>query len=271
MCHAMEAAGLSPYLVPFEGAEGKSTDPIVIQSLIYSVVRSGFAPILLLKNSKHAHAIAVGGMHLTAKPFVGKIGNIKVTEAAGKLKSLYINDDRNGPYQLADLKGNKLSINTLFAPPDIWAITHLMVPLHPKIRLAFSDLYTFSTLTIEAIDFFVALAPEKSKGSPKTLNLEYWIAKSRVYRHHALYGPNRLSSDEARNRLNNEHDFSRYIGIIRVKDRSIGTIDIVVDVTNTNRHMNVWLIMGRDKLTPWGRHLVALLGHRYGARTLVDG
>lgn len=263
MCKAIEAAGLSPYLVPFD-----TSGIPVIKSLIYSVVRSGFAPILLLENPKSAHAVAVAGMSLSGPPKSTVRMAIHVEEEASRMKALYINDDRCGPYQSAILRGRQLIVKTLKGD-DPWKVTHMIVPLHPKIRLAFADLSKFATRLAETVGFARFLKAE-ANGNPKKIRLEYWITKSRLYRQHALYSQNRLVTAEARRRLNDENDFSRYVGVVRLSDKSIGTIDVVLDVTNTNRHLNVWLILGRNGLTPWGRILVQDLGRHYGARTLAD-
>ena len=263
MCQAMEGAGLSPYLIILGG------DAVQTRAMLYSVVRSGFAPILILRRTGEAHAVTVGGMILDGKPSVTQLEKITLHEQSGRLESLYINDDRLGPYRLAHLNGPSGIDIVLTNDVDPWQITHMMIPLHPKIRLAFNSLYAFANLAADQLGLIADSHPDEIVKRKRQATLEFWIMKARNYRRHALFGQHRLEWSAAE-KLNALHNFSRYVGVVRFTDVSFGTIDILVDLTNTPRHMNVLLVLGRGRMTEWGQKLVGYLAHDLGASSLVD-
>lgn len=265
MCKAMEAASLTPLVQNFTGSK-----PYQVRSYIYAAVRSGFAPILLLERPGEAHAVAVSGMELAGRPTSTPKVPVKLLEESTRLKGLYVNDDRIGPYARATFNRNKITIETYLGPDNPWQITHMIVPLHSKIRFAFSDLYTLATNIATAMGFYAIIKRNESGGPQKSVQMRYWISKSRIYKQQTLFQQEPLATQVARAAFQNEHTFPRYVGVIRFSDSSIGTIDVVVDLTNTERHTNVWSIIGRNNLTPWGQYLVGHLGKYLGARTLCD-
>jgi hypothetical protein len=257
ICKAIEAANLAPYLISFNTAKRART----IQAHLYSSIKAGFAPILIIKNAESQHAVSVGGMLLAKDSPYKKMGSFRLRDKSDRLRSIFVNDDRLGPYQVADFKGSRGIVIQGPKGPDPWEITHLLIPHHQKIRFSFTSLYELALDVAWEVGMFFLLT--------KPVTTETWIMKSRSYRQHALFGKNQLSP-ETSGKLNSLINFSRYIGIARLSDASFGMIDVIVDTTNTSRHTNVLLVLGRQIKTTQATQLVKDLADKLGSPYLID-
>src|SRR5262249_55008248 len=96
MCQAVQAVGVSPNVF--------RTDRLGdTRAYIYSAVKSGVAPVLVLSHAGGHHAVAVVGMKLRLPHAPTVIADL-ADDAAGDVIGFYIHDDRRGPYLRADLQ-----------------------------------------------------------------------------------------------------------------------------------------------------------------------
>jgi hypothetical protein len=263
MTQAIEAAGLSPYMLTLKKLRARE-----VRSLVYSAIRSGFAPMLLLsdKNETEKHVVTVAGALLEGEGRPDQEKGFWATEESSRISALYINDDRVAPYHQSPLADKDLDLNDENSP---WQITHMLVPLHPKIRFAFNELYRLATENVLFdIDVWCASTLSVEISEQKPLELGYQIQKGRAYRQKCLFGPSKLSSHVLQ-RLNAEFGFPRYIGVIQVDHPGLGSIEMIVDATNTVAHLKVLMILGRQNITPKGEQVIQRLSRRFGGRALI--
>lgn len=241
MCSAVEAAGLSPYMVRCEhvGVDRK-------KALLYTTIKSGFSPILIIEkdNENEKHAISVGGMVLDPKdaPPSRSLDHTRIREVSSRLTAIYCNDDRIAPYHLGQIDEDGALI--IRGPEEVeqWNIESILIPLHSKIRLGIEGLYENAVLILD--DVFGKFLRKRWRRKP-TVSMETWITPAKLYRRHVLFGLRRLNP-RAAHRLDQGLSFPRYLAIVRFTDKALGTIDLLVDVTNTSRHFNVILVLGRE-------------------------
>ncbi len=100
--------------------------------------------LILHNDADERHAVAVAGMKLKAT-HEESILKDAFDDAAGDLIALYIHDDRVGPYLRAEIKrrNKKPHLNITLRDDgsiDIWKLSHILLPVHNKIRLSFGEL-----------------------------------------------------------------------------------------------------------------------------------
>ena len=147
MCQAVQALGVSPNLY-------KADEFAVAKGYIHSATASNVPSVLILYNEKQQahHAVTVTGMKINAnqkyellKPGLG--------DRAGEMIALYLHDDRLGPYVKATIKretrSNRMKLKLVCSIDDAvggacteeeWLLTHILIPMHGKVRLTFSGL-----------------------------------------------------------------------------------------------------------------------------------
>lgn len=273
MCQAIHAVGLSPYLLSFENLKVQK-----IKSLLYSAVRSGFAPILIIKRlyKEERHAITVAGMVNDSQNFVPEsLSNISLTDTGWKLSSLFVNDDRLSPYSKVEIKiepvNNTVKFCVNYENDGLWEVTHLLVPLHNKIRFALDDLHEFAVKIADNIVGRFKLKTELEQDYPTgfDVEIETWISKEHEYKRHLFFGndPLSVSANEA---LNYRISLPRYVGIVRLKDSSFGVIDVLIDTTHTSRHVKFLLVLGRANNSVFSSDLVMTLSKELKCPYLID-
>ena len=99
MCQTIQAVGISPSLYRVGRIEEA-------RGYLYSAIKSGFAPVLILKKGNGSHAVAVAGMKLR-HPHIPSLLLPDTDDIAGDLIGLYIHDDRRGPYLRASLEAKE--------------------------------------------------------------------------------------------------------------------------------------------------------------------
>jgi hypothetical protein len=234
MCQAIQAVGASPVL-------RRVDDFRTARGLLYSSLRSGVAPILIMVDKAGSrHAVAAVGMGLRERP-LENVGNIG--DRASLLEVIYLHDDRNGPYMRAELKelGSRLwlwlhSFPDADAKDEWWMLTHLLFPMHAKVRISFGELREISldsvAATVETFRRFAATSiPEAKQG---VIDVEMWIEMAHSYQR-SLLQP--LVDSGVANRLIYETVLSRYVGVIRVVAPFIDPIQVLIDTTGTQRNI----------------------------------
>ena len=242
MCVAIQSLGLAPNLfrvADFETARG----------YIYSAVRSGFAPVLILKQKSHSppvyHAVTVAGLKRLIKHVPALVGGSPyVDDAAGDMKALYLHDDRNGPYLRADIQkrpgGLELQIDLQKVAADRaeeWIVTHLLVPMHSKIRISFSGLRQIAINLVTSIAAFgQELAETKWKRGDRAVTFETWIERGHLYLERLI--ASEFWDARSVERFSSEFELARYLGVISLTSSEIGTLHVLVDTTSTARNLN---------------------------------
>jgi hypothetical protein len=262
MCQAIQALGVSPNVFRVED------DIETARGILASAINSEFSPILILKHgdTRRGHAVAVAGM----KVRVARTGEIvspratssaeakppKLRDLAGDLLGLYIHDDRRGPYLRADLlpSDNKpsLSIDTRGGGQEVWAMTHILLPMHNKVRLSFANLR----------DVAIAAAWRVYQDGQKinlvlggrikdtSITFETMIVRGHKYIEQSFM--DRGSPDRAL-RLCRTIPMARYLGVVRLTSSFFDPLDLLVDTTSTLRNLyclGVVLLDTKNPLTP---------------------
>lgn len=251
MCQAVEAAGASPALFrisDFETGRG----------LLYSATKSGIAPILILERSPDdrllRHAVTVAGMRLRSPRTASRVANF-TDDVAGDLIALYVHDDRRGAYLRADVKpdagdqqSSKKKLTLTLGPQEggsyadekwnseDWNVVIVLIPIHAKIRLTFSDL---RRLAVESIiprlhayrDGALLDIGEQSAA----ISFETWIERAYRYVEDLFLSPPRAKPAMV-TELCQEVSLSRYLGVVRIQAEYCDPIDVLVDTTSTYRN-----------------------------------
>ncbi|MCU1303460.1 MAG: hypothetical protein JWQ87_3744 [Candidatus Sulfotelmatobacter sp.] len=139
MCQAVQSLGYSPSLHRAEVFE-------ITRGLLFSSISSGISPVLImnLPGSDINHAVAAAGMGVAKLSQPSTTSEIR--HRSKDLVAIYVHDDREGPYLKATIRKHqtKLFINLKLpsGKEETWELTHILIPLHSKIRLSFAQLYT---------------------------------------------------------------------------------------------------------------------------------
>lgn len=250
MCQAVHGLNLAPDLIPVH------TNAETARGVIHSALLSGFPPVLILKypTAGTAHAVCVvgeklsitrvSGAHLLAK---GKSGReFKFDEAADGLMGVYFHDDRFGPYLAGDIVNASGSPQLRFSVDEGGTLklhepqlTHVLVPIHVKIRLSFLGLREIAIRTLAEV-----LKLSQRAHSPIALDwfadnpprLSTWIRKGHRYIQDLLEGSNLAEPVAFIDAWSLRH-VPRYCGVVRI-DLGDGSFDLVVDCTSTKRNPN---------------------------------
>lgn len=188
MCQAVQAFGYAPSLFRAENFE-------VSRALLYSAVRSGISPVLILEDPKEdlAHAVAVAGMKVWRSHKRSLVTPL-MDDRAGDLKALYIHDDRYGPYLRAEIRKQKSSF--LIRIPlrasldaETWRLSHILIPMHAKIRLSFGVL---RKAAIQIVGDIQAFRESVLSTEAAITSWDMWIMKSHSYVESLIVGENKL-------------------------------------------------------------------------------
>ena len=236
MCQAVQALGVSPTLLA-------ATDYANTRSYLYSALRSGMAPIVIMQHEKDSasfHAVAAVGMRLLSIPEAFSTPGIE--DASGTLEAIYVHDDRTGPYLRANLARRqdgllKLDLLRRRKPErrDPWWVTHILVPSHPKIRLSFPFLRNRALELSGWVHQACELLFEGHVRTAEPVRFETWVTRAHHYIEQ-LYFDDGLANSSSVRSLVEDIAFPRYVGVIRLATRKLGIIDVLVDTTSTSRN-----------------------------------
>lgn len=243
MSQAIDSFGLSPVLTRVDSFRAARVE-------LFSAAYSGLTPVIVIRKlagtqNRH-HAVTVVGIRMSAAD-PGIEGGMSLE--ADRLEAVYIHDDRNGPYLLAKLEQTgtgalDLSIRTKKAPRlqhgtsvdeyDKWMVTHLLTPMHAKIRLSISELYRLATDLAATIG--AALQTLRGQSTPThTLRLSLRVLRSHRYLEDLLLREESTLATAAQD-ISRKIPLARYLGIIRFEIVGAATLEILVDTTSTFRN-----------------------------------
>ena len=237
MCQAVQAVGVSPNV--FRADRTADT-----RGYLYSALKSGLAPVLVLQKGNSYHAVTAVGMKIRMPHQQSLVAELNDDFAVDML-ALYVHDDRLGAYLRARLIGDESGTPKLLLPQrdatqqtEAWKVTHVLVPIHSKIRLSLAVLRQMA-LQLTATTHQVREAIEKHLPAgfiqEPTITFESWIVRAHRYVESAF--------------LNTEHlvplrifDFcervsvARYLGVVRLTASYFDPIDILMDTTSTEKN-----------------------------------
>jgi hypothetical protein len=260
ICEAIRGVGLAPLVYT-------SISPSEDKPQLQTYIDSGFAPVLAIRahTERDGHAVCgVGYKKFATKPHSNSA--VHFTEAATAIESLYIHDDRLGPYAMADvypLTMQNGDIKTAFrirwpkeeTVSEEAILQAIIVPVPMKLRLSATRLREVGLLVAE----FAGL---KFENEYKNIVLRCRFASSSKYQREAFNF--QLSFDGVR-QLQQETMLSRYIGLIEIHTDQGPLFDIVVDTTETHANPSVLACVAREAANDFVRAVVKDLAVSLGS------
>jgi len=257
MCQAVQSLGYSPSLY-----RSKMYD--VTRALLFSSLASGFTPVLILDSrvSEDRHAVALAGMAI--KRSAQNHNTLELRHRAEDMVGLYVHDDRYGPYLKATIakQEEKFIVRyQLSNKTEDWQLTHILVPLHAKIRLSFGELYRagLKLLHSEIQPFLQAI------GARGTTTWSPRIFRSHIYIDSLLKRP---GMDQIVQRLCETVCLSRYVGVIRFETDALDAFDVVLDTTSTERNLDCIAVVQLGSKKPVTSDLCSMIAKTYNAITI---
>jgi hypothetical protein len=272
MCQAIHGLGVAPNLV-------RVTSFATARSILHVAGLSGIAPILVIQRPKtlSRHAITAAGIKLRRNHADPKEGTV-LDDLSKDLMGLYIHDDRVGPYvrtrleehevKLSDDAGNAkvpfVVIERRDRDEEEWLLTHLLMPVHGKIRTSVVQLVQFSA----AFGTFAhaALSALGAKRAPVSISTR--IARGHIYIEGFLtdsFG----ESNERRTRFFTSIRMSRYVGVTRMEVPTIGVYDVLVDTTGTARNAHCLGIICRSESNDKSNEFGVAFGRRFACPSVI--
>lgn len=244
MCQAVRAIGLSPYLF-------RCDEQVRPHTLVYSAVKSGFAPVLVLqrlgerREALHDyHAVTAVGA-----AFEPVMNPHDVVEDSGtwlksqEMRRIFVHDDRYGPTLPAHIgpsDDGTLELRPEWLDDESWAIREVLLPLHAKIRLSLVDLYAV------ALSLAARMADQRARQEHhERVSLDFWIRKGVDYFDDLRFG--QLARASAVQKWAAERTYSRYVGVVRFSASDFGTIDVLVDTTSTLQNLSFLRVVALGK------------------------
>ena len=249
MCQAVQSLGYAPNLFRAEGYD-------ISRWIIFAAIRSGISPVLILakQQSRLAHAVAVAGMKLIW-PHVPLDPNNTNDELAADLTAVYVHDDRFGPYMRAEIEraeidGHTDRLDLRLRSDDksweeTWNLSHILVPMHNKVRLSFSQL---RTTALWLSGNFQSRRASLGMKRVRT-GIVAWIERSHSYIESQFETEGRLP-DVALQKLCEKIPLSRYVGVVRLTADDTGPIDVLLDTTSTERNLQCLALIRREADRP---------------------
>jgi len=273
MCQAVQSVHASANVI-------KIKNLMEARSYLHSAISSGFAPVLLLERigaSDSCHAVTAAGMKVRREHKPSLISS-NIDDEAGNLVSVYVNDDRSSPYFRADLSNGQKAVlvfkywdhNKTVIGLERWILTHLIVPMHGKIRLSFAALRDLALDVIKAIqaygDYYSHDVAAVEVG---TIKLRTWVLKAPVYVQHLFYGNQRIQ-EAGRDSFNRRVILSRYVGVVRLTANRLGTVDVLFDTTSTKKNPHCLAVVARIPREDFASVLATFLANQFRCPLVVD-
>ena len=246
MCQAVQALGVSPHLFRVD------KDIETARGILASAIASDFAPIVVMRHGDLRHAVTVAGMKVRESP-VGALVSPRapippgtkppeLRDEAGDLLGLYIHDDRRGPYLRTELlpkdKKPTLNISTRGGSgSEGWELTHILLPMHNKIRLSFGNLREFALASAGHVhkDGQIINRLLEGKIADSSITFSTSIVRGHKYIESRLM--NHGSPVQAI-RLCRAIPMARYLGVVRLSASFFDRMDLLVDTTSTLRNIH---------------------------------
>ena len=252
MCGAVNALGLAPTLIRAIGFRET-------RSYLYTAISAGFAPVLVVKrpDTEDYHAVAVAGMKVD-EPRAGEEIGKDIYDISGDLKAIYMHDDRHGPYLRANVRqsGKKMQLE-VGTPEEKWSVTHILLPVHLKIRISLAMITKIAEeIAQAALSFREAFLnagtlpdlPESSEDplvlAQPRVSFETSIVKGYRYVESVLLRSPPVSSDVGTALMKNL-PLPRYVGIVSFSTSFAGQFDLLIDTTVTDKNVHLICLVAK--------------------------
>jgi hypothetical protein len=188
----------------------------------------------------------VGIQTTTKGATVSRPASLKgIYEASDSLVSLFVHDDRQGPYRSAafvDNGGEPRVVLQLDGENEDWKLTHILVPAHPKIRLGFPSLRDVSLLTAKAVQQVI----NDESAAPLLVSCRIVKAVQYVDELVAEAHVDRATITTLTTRI----ALSRYVACIQVSSRDLDALDVLIDTTTTLRTAQALAVVAARRARP---------------------
>jgi hypothetical protein len=260
MCQAAQSLGVPPNL--FRETKYEAT-----HGLLYSILASGYAPVLVVNDGgSDSHAVTVVGMLVNPSKDTELIAD-GVNDKSREMTSVYVHDDRNGPYLEAKLVRGTDGLELLIyverdhdKEPEPWKLTHILVPMHSKIRLSFAALADITVNVVKSIQSYREgyLENEGIKVEDPTITFETLIERSTDYVESLIMGENAIPLDKVEAFTKNVA-MARYLGVVRLTSPYFGCLDVLVDTTSTLRNTHFLGVVMRGEEAPFIKRVAGFI------------
>lgn len=273
MCQAIHALSISPDLLPTPGFE-------FARGITYAAALSDTTPILIIAHHELGrHAVTVAGIKRRTQHRLTPLGKY-FDDKSGDLKTLYLHDDRIGPYVKAELTRTTPSLRREWKEslqvevgedePQLtievdgqreeWRLTHVLTPIHNKVRLSFSQIRRIA----DDIGRLLRVALMYKDLPLKRVTFGIRVLRAHTYVKKLL--ADTKTNSRRRNRFFATISLSRYVGLIRLEAGKVGPFDALIDTTGTPRNARCLGIVYRGVPDPLNREIGAALAGRFACR-----
>lgn len=262
MCEAIRSFGFSPNLF-------RHTDHHTSRALLYSALLSGISPVLVVNTPAGRHAVAAVGMKMRKRHRKNLL--VEATDdLAGDMVALYVHDDRFGPYLRAEIRERKgallLHVPLRLEPNDEeWELSHILIPMHGKIRLSFGELRRAAVDLVNIVH-----ACRESVLAERTVDTQFqaWIPRASAYMESLLMGTPAFPPRSVE-RLCQRIPLSRYLGVIRLTADDLDPTDVLLDTTSTERNLYHLAVLPCGSTRGRSRDLAEILSKTLGCPTIL--
>jgi len=208
---------------------------------LHLAVRSRLPAVAIVTSDRHteSHAVAIlGGRERIDGQVAFKLRPDTRTRA-GRLTSVYIHDDRLGPYVRADLHsdGDRLGLRLRrrwrVEDEELW-ITDLIFPLFPEIRTSLPWLLETSKRIVPHVRWWLRHVYPTGRRRRDTLTYDIRIVRGADYPKQLLIEDG-CSHDVVRMTCD-YLTLSRFVAVTRLYLREAPIVDVVQDTTGTTMH-----------------------------------
>jgi hypothetical protein len=194
-------------------------------------------------------------------------------DAANDLLGLYVHDDRLGPYLRAGFATKEvqllnpgtgrleqkarlqlvMSVRLLDASSDslqAWELTHILIPMHGKIRLSFGGLRDVAIETAAiALGYKKFFLVSDGEIPDPTVMLDTWIVRAHKYVEDLFLEETKTTADLVFE-ISTQVPLARYVGVVRISSQYFDPIDIIVDTTSTQKNIHCLAIVVPNAIRP---------------------
>jgi hypothetical protein len=270
ICEAVRDAGLAPALL-------RATSFAVDLRALDTFLRSGFPAVLAVMNEDaeardEGHAICAVG---------AKVGDVlpqtnpalTYRDGATALRSIYVHDDRLGPYAAATLE--QLTVKGVSAPQtslhirwpgagsgesfETWRLFGIVVPLPNKVRLSVTRLREIGHVVGQSLG---TALPEMDG----TVTIRFRYCTAVQYTRESFTSS---LTDLGLRRLVERTALSRYIAIVEVAGLGEPLIDVLLDCTEAVECPSVIAVINRSQLPEAGVNLLRMLAESLAAPLIL--
>jgi hypothetical protein len=243
MCEAVDAIGASPVLVNFD-SHGPNAFKL---EMLHCSVKSGFAPVLILKEQKtsYGHAVVVAGMRTGKRNARDKASGFR--SAAENLDSLYLNDDRTGPYIRVSVKNGtiKLPRGSRDDASRVWDLDQLLLPVPTSIHLSPQWLQRFAVRLVTT----AAEHTSMRQGRLPLIFYSCWFDEGTRYTLQFVAGEHTVDTQSIAS-LTNTLSILKYIGVVRFEFANKALVDVLLDTTTAGPHVHVLGLVSVGEVDP---------------------